>query len=180
MKCSLDISNFLEEISSLSHFLLSSISLHWARRKAFLSLLAILWNSAFEWVYLSFSPLPFTSLLFSDICKASSDNHFAVLHFFSLGMVLVPVSCTMLWTSIHSFSGTLSIRSNSFNLSLPFYNGKGFDLVWPLLKITNECWCIHINQCPWLTLRSMLGIIWFCGFWQMHNVMYPQLQYPSE
>ena len=31
--------------------------------KAFLSLLAILWNSAFKWAYLSFSPLLFTSLL---------------------------------------------------------------------------------------------------------------------
>ncbi|KAB0359921.1 hypothetical protein FD754_004077 [Muntiacus muntjak] len=32
--------------------------------KAFLSLLAILWNSAFKWVYLSFFPLLFTSLVF--------------------------------------------------------------------------------------------------------------------
>ena len=39
--------------------LLSSISLHWSLRKAFLSFLAILWNSAFKWVYLSFSPLLF-------------------------------------------------------------------------------------------------------------------------
>ena len=37
----------------------------WSLRKAFLSLLAILWNSAFRWVYLSFSPLP--SLLFSQL-----------------------------------------------------------------------------------------------------------------
>ena len=58
-------------------------------RKAFLSLLAIFWNSAFKRVYLSFSPLPFTSLLFSVICKASSDNHFAFLHFFFLGMVFI-------------------------------------------------------------------------------------------
>ena len=35
--------------------LFSSISLHWSLRKAFLSLLAILWNSAFKWVYLLFS-----------------------------------------------------------------------------------------------------------------------------
>ena len=34
---------------------------------------------------LSFSHLPFASLLFSAICKASSDNHFALLHFFFLG-----------------------------------------------------------------------------------------------
>ena len=40
-------------------------------------------------VYLSFSPLPLASLLFSAICKVSSDNHFAFLHFFFLGMVLI-------------------------------------------------------------------------------------------
>ena len=39
--------------------LFSSISLHCSLRKAFLFLLAILWNSAFRWVYLSFSPFPF-------------------------------------------------------------------------------------------------------------------------
>ena len=47
----------------------SSISLHWSLWKAFLSLLAILWNSAFKLVYLSFSPLPFASLLFAAILK---------------------------------------------------------------------------------------------------------------
>ena len=57
--------------------LFSSISLHWSVRKAFLSLLAILWNSAFRWVYISFSPLHLASLLFSAICKASSESHFA-------------------------------------------------------------------------------------------------------
>jgi len=59
--------------------LFSSISLHWALRKAFLSFLAILRNSAFKWVYLSFSPLLFASLLFTAICKASSETHFACL-----------------------------------------------------------------------------------------------------
>ena len=51
--------------------LFPSISLYWYLRKAFLSLLVILWHSAFRWVYLSFSPLPFTSLLFTAICKGS-------------------------------------------------------------------------------------------------------------
>ena len=41
--------------------LFSSISLHWSLKKAFLSLLAILWNSAFRYLYLSFSPLLFAS-----------------------------------------------------------------------------------------------------------------------
>ena len=72
----------------------SSISLHWSLKKAFLSLLAILWNSVFKWVYLSFSPLLFTSLRFIAICKVSSDSHFAFLHFFSMRMVLIPVSFT--------------------------------------------------------------------------------------
>ena len=46
-------------------------------------------------LYLFFSPLLFASLLFTTICKASPDSHFAILHFFSMGMVLIPVSCTM-------------------------------------------------------------------------------------
>ena len=117
MKCSLGISNFLEELSSLSH---SVVFLYFFAKtqEVFLSLLAVLWNSAFRWVYLFFSPLPFASLLFSAICKASSDNHFAFLHFFFLGMVLIPVSYAMSRTSIHSSSGTLSIRSRPLNLFL--------------------------------------------------------------
>ena len=46
-----------------------------------------LWNSAFRCVYLSFHPLPFSSLLFLAISKPPADNHFAFLHFFFLGMV---------------------------------------------------------------------------------------------
>ena len=99
---------FLKRSLVFPILLLSSISLHWSLSKAFLSLLAILWNSAFKWEYLSFSPLPFTFLLFTAICKASSDSCFAFLHFFSLGMVLIAVSCTVSQTSNHSSSGTLS------------------------------------------------------------------------
>ena len=109
---------FLKRSLVFPILLFSSISLHWLLRKAFLSLLAILWNSAFKWEYLSFSPLLFTSLLFTSICKALSDSHFAFLHFFSMGMVLIPVSCTMSRTSIHSSSGSLSIRSSPLNLFL--------------------------------------------------------------
>ena len=84
-------------------------------RKAFLYLLTILWNSEFRWICFSFSPLPFT-FLFSAICKASSDNHLAFLHFFFLSIVLIPASCTMSRTSVHSSSDSLSIRSNPLNL----------------------------------------------------------------
>ena len=86
------------------------------RSSYFLSLLAILWNSAFSWIYHSLAPLLFNSLLSSVICKASSDNHFAFLHFFFFGMVLATASSTMLLTSVLSSSGTLSTRSNPLNL----------------------------------------------------------------
>ena len=87
MKYSLGISDFLEEIASLSHSIVSSVLLHWSLRKAFLALLAILWNSAFKWVYLSFSPLP--SLLFSAIVRPPQTTILPFLHFFFLWMVLI-------------------------------------------------------------------------------------------
>ena len=37
-------------------------------------------------------------------------------------MVLITAFCTMLWTSVHSCSGSLSSRSNPLNLSLPLCN----------------------------------------------------------
>ena len=45
---------FLKRSLVFPILLFSSISLHWSLRKAFLSLLAILWNSAFRCLYLSF------------------------------------------------------------------------------------------------------------------------------
>ena len=96
----------------------SCVSLHLLLRKSFSSLLPILWNSAFKWVYLSFSLWPFAYLLFKAIYKASSDDHFVFLQFFYLGMLLIPASCTMWQTSVHSSSGTLSISSNPLNLFL--------------------------------------------------------------
>ena len=78
---------FLKRVLVFPILLFSSIYLCWSLKNAFLSLLAILWNSAFSWVYLSLSPLPFASLLFLAICKASSDKHFAFSHFFCLGIL---------------------------------------------------------------------------------------------
>ena len=98
--------------------LFSSISLHCLLKEAFLSLLAILWYSAFSRLYLSLYPLPFPSVLSSAICKDLSDNHFDFLHLFYFGMVLVGASCTVLQTSIRSSSGTLSTKSDPLNVSL--------------------------------------------------------------
>ena len=119
---------FLNRFLVFPFLFFPSISLHWSLREAFFSLLAILWNLSFKWVYLSFSPLPLASLLFSAICKVLSDNHFAFLHFFLLEMVLITASCTMSRTSVNSSSGILSDLIPWIYLSLPLYNCKGFYL----------------------------------------------------
>ena len=93
---SLGIFNFLKEISSPYHSIVFLYFFELLTWKTFLSFLAIFWNSVFRWVYLSFSSLPFTSLLFSAICKASSDNHFVFLYFFFLGIVLITANCKVL------------------------------------------------------------------------------------
>ena len=128
MKCSLTISNFLKKYPVFPILLFSSISLHWSLRKAFLSLLAILWNSAFRCLYLSFSPLP--SLLF--FCQLfvrppqTTILPFYIFH--SLEMVLITASHTTSWTSVHSSSGPLSGLIPWIYLSPPLYNHKGFYL----------------------------------------------------
>ena len=91
MKWSHGISHFLDEIFNLFHSVVSLYFLRCGLLRAFLSLLAILWNDAFSGLYLSFSPLLFFSLLFTAICKASSESDFAFLPFFFFGMILIPV-----------------------------------------------------------------------------------------
>ena len=115
MKCSLGISNFLEEISSLSHSVVFCYFFALITEEGFLTSLCY---SLELCIQMDISVL-FSLLLlffFTTIYKASSDNHFAFLHFFFLGMVLIIASCTMSETSVHGSSGTLSMRSNSFNL----------------------------------------------------------------
>ena len=94
IKCSLGISDFLEEIAGLSYSIVF-LYLHYSLKKTHISPCYSL-ELCIQMGYLSFSPLPFASLLFSALCKASSDNHFAFLHFFFLVMVLVTTSYTIL------------------------------------------------------------------------------------
>ena len=113
--------------------------------------LEIAFNRESQW---QFSPLSFTSLLSSATCKASSDNHFAFKHFFSFGIVWVTASYTMLRTTIHSSSGTLSDLTLWSYLSPPLYNHKGFDLG-------------HIWMAWWFSLLSWeIKMPVFCGSWR--------------
>ena len=103
------ISNFLKEISSLSH---STIFLYFFALFAQEGFLISPCYSLELCIQMGISFLfsfAFSFSSFSAICKASSDNHFAFLHFFFL--VLVSASCTMLQTSVHSSSGTLSCQT---------------------------------------------------------------------
>ena len=128
MKYPLGISNFLEEISSLSHSVVFLYFFALITEEGFLISSCYSLELCIQ-MFISFLfSFAFASLIFSAICKASSDNHFVFLHFFFLGMVLMTTPCTMLWIPLHISSGTLSIRSNPLNLSLPLYNFKEFDL----------------------------------------------------
>ena len=119
---------FLKRCLVFPILLFSSVSFHWSLRKV-LSLLVILCNFSFKRVYLSFSSLPFTSLLFSAICKASSDNHFAFWNFFFLGIVLIPspVQCYE-HLSIVLQALCVSDIIPWIYFSLPLYNHEGCDL----------------------------------------------------
>ena len=97
-------------------FLLFLCTDHWRR----LSYLSLLFFGTLHSNRYIFHFLLCLSLLFSAICEASSNNLFAFLHFFFLGMVLISASYTMSWTSVHSSSGTLSIRSNPLTLFVTF------------------------------------------------------------
>ena len=68
----------------------------------------------FNWMYFSLSPLLFTSLHSSTVCKASSDNHFTFLLFFFFGMVLFITSYTILWISVRGI--LVSLRTFTFSI----------------------------------------------------------------
>ena len=161
--------------------------------KAFLSLLAILWNSAFRWVYLSFSPLPLASLLFLVILRPAQT---AILPFcisFSWGWFwsLLPVQChEPLFIILQALC--LSDLIPWIYLLLPLYNHKRFDLsqmkhllflwfslllqyklgfcnkefmVWATVS-SRSCFCWLYWASPYLAAKN---IIWFC-YWASGDV----------
>ena len=86
MKCSLGISHFLEENSSLSH---SVVFLHFFALIAEEGFLISPCYSVELCIQMLISFI-FSFALTSFHSLASSDSHFALLHFFFLGMVLIP------------------------------------------------------------------------------------------
>ena len=108
MKCSLGVSDFLEEISSLSHsvvFLYFFASIAKEGSHLFLLFFGTLHSDVFIFPFL----LCFSLLFFSQLFVRPPQT--VILLFcisFPWGWSLIPVSCTMSRTSFHSSSGSLS------------------------------------------------------------------------
>ena len=128
MKFSLGTSSFLEEICSLPHSIVFLYFFALITEEDFL-ISPCYSLELFIQMGISFLfSLPMASLLFSTICKASSDNHFAFLHLFFLGVVLITAFCTVSQTSVNSSSGTVSDITPESICHLHCINHKGFDL----------------------------------------------------
>ena len=86
---------FLKRSLVFPILLFSSSFLHWSLRKTFLSLLAILWSSAFKWVCISFSPLPLAYLPFSALVSPPQATILPSCISFSCGWSwsLPPIQC---------------------------------------------------------------------------------------
>ena len=117
MKCSFALSNFPEEISSLPFycFPLFLCTDHWGS----VSYLSLLFFGTLHSNGCIFPSLLCLSLLFSLFVRSLQTTIAPFLHFFLLGMVLITASCTMSRTSVHSSSGTVSIKSKPLNLFVP-------------------------------------------------------------
>jgi len=147
MKYSFCICSFLEEISSLSHSIV------------FLNFFALITEEGFlispcyylELCILSFSPLPLASLLFSAICKASSDNHFAILHFFFLGMVLTTASYWV-WPRL---------LSNYYFCLVSILLISSLIFIISFLVLTLGLVCYFSNSFRWLVRLFIWDVPWF-------------------
>ena len=128
MKCSLGISDFLEEISSLSHSIVFLYFFALITEEGFLISPCYSLELCIQMLMSFLFSFGFTSRLFPAICKASSDSHFAFLHFFFLGMVLTPspVQCHEPPSIVHQ-ALYLSDLVPYICFSLPLYSHKGFD-----------------------------------------------------
>ena len=127
VKCSLSISNFLEEPSSLSHSIVFLYFFALITEEGFLLSPCCLWSSASKWVCLSLSPLPLASLsqLYIRPCQTT------VFPFLFLGYGLH--HC--LWYNVRKEPLSIVFQALCLSdlipwisLSILLYNCKRFDL----------------------------------------------------
>ena len=121
MKCSLGVSNFLEEISSLSHSIVFLCFFALITEEGFLISPCYFLELCIQMGISFLFSFAFCLSFFTAICKVSSDSHFAFLHFSFFGMVLLPVLFTM---SIIHQALCLSDLITWISLSPPQYNRR--------------------------------------------------------
>ena len=131
MKCSLGISHFLEEISSLSHSVVSLYFFALVVEEGFFFFFLI--SSCYS---LELCIQMLISFLFSFAFRFSFHSYLYglprqpfcfVLHFFSMGMVLIPVSCSMSRTCLlrNLYSGQKATVRTGHGTTDWFKIGKG-------------------------------------------------------
>ena len=137
---------FLKRSLVFPSLFFSSISLHWSLREAFLSQLAILWNSAFKWVYLFFSPLLFVSLLFTVISKTSLLSPMPIK-----SVMNMCIRCSMSW--LHEY--------NSWLFLIEILNVLPLQVIcWRIIpQMVGVCFC-YIKSLPKYCNN-------FCGKWNV-------------
>ena len=131
MKCSLGVSIFLEEISSLCPSIVFLYFFALITEEGFLTMLCYSLELCIQMDISFLFSFAFSFSSFLNYFKASSDNHFAFLHFFFLGAVLITASYTMSLTSINSSQALClsdlipwisEIKGNSISLLMTFSN----------------------------------------------------------
>ena len=125
---------------------------------------------------------------------------------FFLGVILITASCTILWTSLHSSSGTLSDLILWLYLSLLLYNHKGFDLgrflhsflqwswsyifllpvlcfvyfnVWIVMvstEIANSNWLSNVTPCKQLVIFLIMAWYRFLTTWPLDGLWTSELK----
>ena len=95
MKCSLGISNFLEEMFSLSHSIVFLYFSALISEEGFLISPCYSLELCIQMLISFLFSFAFCFSSFLSYFNASSDSHFAYLHFFLLEVVLIPDSNTM-------------------------------------------------------------------------------------
>ena len=140
MKCSLGVSNFFEEVTSLSHSIVFLYFFALIPEEGFLISPCYSLELCIQMGITIFSPFAFSFSLFSAIFKASSDNHFTFLYSISWrwSWSLPPVQC-------HETPSIVSDLIHWIYVSLPLYNGKEFDLG-------------HTWMALWFSLLSLIEV----------------------
>ena len=164
MKCSLGISTFLEEISSLSHSVVFLYFFALITEESFLISSCYSLELCIQMLYLSFSPLSLASRLLSAICKASSDNHFAFLHFFFFEMVLITTYCTVLQTSVNSFPLKIYI--------LVWYHSVFWVIFMIRMMFSEDYSYVSLIHCTYTSAFNVVWMLFAALIWkQTKNIL---------